>query len=528
MDLGTGAPEVVGEVVDYSSIASGTLKGLAIVFGITERGEPGVAKLCQSTQDYRKYFGGKIAGTQFPYLAQDALGRGGRFYIIPVGHYTDPTDKNTLEGTKATATLTGADSDAGDSAAFEATSVGPWANDNLVITSAVAGNGDTSTVDLKVELAGYSELTINIKNVAKQPTAQQIDQLNAKLKNFCKLTAVTNAIPTAVATFATGARDVEDIVTADYVGAPSAGTGIYAADTIRDAVRISVPEISEGALDGKLAEYCDSRKDILTVPHTPLDIDADTIIDYREGQGIYNHVAVNSFRAIMYTGGLVTIDPDTELEVEHSEVMSLLVNYSRKDTTKSSNFAVAGLKRGVIENAKRVLRDFGAASNKTDYDRIYQRGVNAVMIDYDNELGNVVKIDGNRTMWKQNQLVQKANIAEYLVWLYKMMYPIVKRDGQYDPNDPTMWSALYQEIKPILKKSKEEMRAVYDWAYVGDQFANSVSDAKFNNLDDLNNGIYKFRVLVKPIAAAEWIGFEIGVVNASVDFKDFSGANPTA
>src|SRR6478609_3493047 len=138
MDLGTGAPEVVGEVVDYSSIASGTLKGLAIVFGITERGEPGVAKLCQSTQDYRKYFGGKIAGTQFPYLAQDALGRGGRFYIIPVGHYTDPTDKNTLEGTKATATLTGADSDAGDSAAFEATSVGPWANDNLVITSAVA------------------------------------------------------------------------------------------------------------------------------------------------------------------------------------------------------------------------------------------------------------------------------------------------------------------------------------------------------------------------------------------------------
>ncbi len=377
-------------------------------------------------------------------------------------------------------------------------------------------------MDLKVELDGYSFLTINYPNLSRVPSATEIAQLNSQIKLFCTLKTVTTAIPVGTGTFAGGARTVGAIVVSDYIGSAQGGTGIYVADTIRDAVRICAPELSSGLFDNALATYVDARKDLRGHARTPLGIDADTCIDYREGTGIYNYPPVDSWRMSLWTGGLITLDGTTNLPRNHSELISLLVNYSRKDTNQSSNFSASGLKRGIIEKALGVVKDFGAASMATDFGRMYNRGINAVVLDYDSTQGTVVKLEGNRTMWKKPQLTQKENIAEYLVWLFKMIYPIVKKDGQYDPNDPTMWAALYQQIKPILQDSKEKMRAIYDWAYVGDQFANSVADVKFNTQKDIDNGIYKFRPLVKPIAAAEWIGFEIAVTNSSVDFSDFS------
>ncbi len=525
MELGTGAPSVQGDVTDFSSFSAGVLKGVPIVFGITERGEPGVPKFVQSDSDYAKYFGGLIAGTSFPYLMQDAIGRGFRGYIIPAGHYTDVADKTSLTGTKGTATLTGSGSDTGDDAAFEASSAGPW-SDDLSITTTDAANGDVNAVDIKISLAKYTSYDIKIPAFPKVPTADEKAVLNSKIKNFCQLGVITTSIPSnATVNFSGGVRSVGAILTADYIGDAGAGTGIYAAKQIKDAVRIAVPEIAAGLLDIALADYCNARKDMIHMMRSPIDLDADTLIDYREGQGAYNWAAIDSWRTLGFTGGLKTIDKNGT-DQEHSELASVLVNYQRKDSAKSANFSAAGLKRGVIENAKGPVRDFGDASMATDFGRIYQRGWNAIVNDYDpDQNGNVTKIEGNRTMWKKPSLLQKANIAEYLVWLFRMISPLVKLDGQYEPNDPIMWQGLYQKIAPILKDSKNKMRAIYDWAYIGDQFANTIDDVKFNSKDDLNAGIYKFRPLVKPIASAEWIGFEIGVTNAGVSFEDFTTAN---
>lgn len=82
-----------------------------------------------------------------------------------------------------------------------------------------------------------------------------------------------------------------------------------------------------------------------------------------------------------------------------------------------------------------------------------------------------------------------------------------------------MWGYLYSEIKPILTKSVQ-MRAISDWRYVGDQFAQTREEAVFNTQEDLDQGIYKFKPLVKPIGATEWIGYEIGVANSGVNFND--------
>ncbi len=521
-NLGSGKPDVQGEVTDFSSFTASGLKGIPIIFGITERGEVGVGRLVKTTGDYTKYFGGVIAGTEFPYMALRGLSRGGAAVIVPQGHYTDVADKDTLVGTKATATLTGAGSDdAGAEVELEASSAGPWANASLVITTTVAKSGNAGKVDVLIALAGYPSNNIALKDVKQVMTDAELAVFNSQIKLYCKVLSITDHIPIGSQAFAAGARTVGAIVVADYIGNAAAKTGIYAADNHRDVVRIAVPEIADGDLDNAIAAYVDARKDLMGYIRTPMDLDADTIIEYREGEGAYDHTAIDSWRMAMYTGGIVSVDSDG-LEHEHSELIDILVNKSRTETQKSANWSTAGLKRGIVEGAKRVVRDFGASSMSTDYSNIYNRGVNAVIMDYDPDKGTVVKIDGNRTLWKTPQLTQKLNVAEYLVWLFRMIYPIVKKEGQYDPNDPEMWNGLYQKIKPILKDSKEKMRAIYDWAYVGDQFATSIAELEFNDPTDVSNGIYKFRPLVQPTPAAEWIGFEIGVTNAGVSFADFT------
>lgn len=514
-DLGKGAPFTSGEVVDYSSIATGTLIGLAILLGITERGEPGKPQLVRSESDYKKYFGGEIAGTQFPFIVMSALRNGGRYYVIPVAHYEDIEDVSTIDGTAATATLSSTISTVLNSAVFTASSIGTWANDKLKVTVAAAASGNVDLRDIKIELAGYPDLTQTISDVAKNPTVEQKNSFN-RLSRFVKLGTVTVSIPEGTVSLIGGARTVANIVDTDYIGSAVSKTGIYSADTIKDAVRISAPELASGAFDKALADYIDMRKDMLGVVRTPLGLDGPTAIEYREGTGSYSHTPVDSWRMTMFTGGLISVNSNGN-DVSHSELAHLLVNFANKDVNKSANFSAAGLQRGIIKNVKGVVKDFGTPSNKTEYDLMYPKGINAVIEDYDEQLGHIVRIDGNRTLWKKAQLVQKLNIAEYLIWLYRMINQKVKWQ-QYEPNDPQMWSYLYSEIKPILNKSIE-MRAISSWAYQGDQFAQNKEDATFNALDDLDNGIYKFRPMVKPIGATEWIGYEIGVTNSSVNFE---------
>jgi hypothetical protein len=517
-DLGTGAPSTQGDVEDFSSISNGVLKGINIFIGITERGKPGVPQLLRSENDYRKYFGGMLSTSRFPYMILRHLKRGGRCYVIPVGHYTDVDDATTLVGTAATATVSATISTVLNSAVFTATSFGTWANGNLKVTVKAAASGDVNLRDILIELAGYPELTQTIPDVPKNPNTDEKADFNRRAK-LVQLGTVTVSIPIGTATAASGARDTSVIVEADYIGSSIGRTGIYAANSIKDAVRIAIPEMASNAIDLALAAYVDARKDILGATRTPLGLDGDTVLEYRNATGSYTGTAVDSWRMVMWTGGLKTLNSN-KVEVSHPELADVLVNYSLKDANQSANFSPSGLKRGIIKDAIGVVYDFGDVSRATEYGKIYQQGVNAVISDFDEELGNVIRLDGNRTLYKKSSLLQKANIAEYLIWLYRLIQPKVKYQ-QFDPNDPIMWLELYNAIKPALEKSKsKKMRAIYDYRYIGDQFVQNAEDAVFNELDDLNAGIYKIKVLIKPTPAAEWIGYAIGVTNLGVNFDE--------
>lgn len=514
----TGAPKTDMDVIDFSNIASGQLKGLAIVLGKTERGEIGKPYLIGSTQEYRRYLGGLLTTSDFPYLILRALKRKARLYVIPVGHYSDIEDASTLTGVKAS----GSTGTSGTTTTFTAYSEGDWAHSGkLSVVISAAASGASGKLDISVSLTGYPELSQKIYDVPNAPTADQKIAINAQLQ-LVKITlwpTGSNTIQTGTVTFTSGTRDAASVVADDYIGSSVAGNGIYAADTIKDAVRIAVPEMADNDIDLALAAYCDERKDMRAILRTPINLTGSVMVEYRNQTDTYTGgTAVDSWRAEMWTGGLKTKDSAGTI-ISHSEIADILANMSRKDNDKEAWYSASGLQRGVIEDAIDVTYDLGRTSRSLEFDKVYLNGLNAVIREYDDvRQGIVTKMHGNKTLYRTStSLLTKANIADLMIWLYKFVSPKIKYK-QFDPNDPVMWLELYNEINPTLRSTLGK-RAYSDYRYIGDQFAPNRDKAVFNTPEDLDAGIYKFRILLKPIGATEFIGVEFGVAGSGVSFE---------
>jgi hypothetical protein len=60
--------------------------------------------------------------------------------------------------------------------------------------------------------------------------------------------------------------------------------------------------------------------------------------------------------------------------------------------------------------------------------------------------------------------------------------------------------------------------------YQGDQDVDRVEDAVINDPDDIDAGLYKFRVFVAPKVGMKYAGVEIAVTNSGVDFEELLDA----
>lgn len=96
------AANVKFNVINNAQVASQPLDGVFYVEGITERGPFGDPKdVITSWTQYVKIFGGLIDNSDFPLLCKRALDAGALLRVNRVGHYSDITNKSTLDAVLA-------------------------------------------------------------------------------------------------------------------------------------------------------------------------------------------------------------------------------------------------------------------------------------------------------------------------------------------------------------------------------------------------------------------------------------------
>lgn len=506
------------------------LRGINAVLGVTERGPIGESILVGSWLEYRRHFGGYVEGSNFPNLCKRTLDRGGKLRIARVAHFTDITDVSTIDGAKAVLALgahpavykISAEPPAPTTYGFlEAASIGAWGN-SLRCRVSTARDGSEDKVDITVFLEGYPDLTKTVYSCNVILTQADLNRFNtevtlAKMLDTALDIDLSAIIYNVAYAFEDGVQDISNITVADYVGDSYTSTGIYTFDNYSDFVKIAVPELAAPELDAALISYVEMRKDCRAILRTPIGITGLTAVDYRNGVGVFNHAAINSWFGSMVYGELEVYDSILGSNLNIPAISDVLGAMSQKDSKAKEWFATAGVKRGTLKNVIRIPYNLGTTARSTEFDQVCNAGINAVI--NDDTYGPIYW--GNRTLWKGASLLKFENVADLLIYVVRTLNPLAKSE-LFDPNDMDTWKAVYRKVNPILRDLKAQ-RGIWNYVYEGDQFIDSIQDAVVNSSSDVDNGAYTFYLWIQPKVGMEYLGIKVVVANSGVNLEEVSG-----
>lgn len=507
MDL-SGAPKTVLEVNDKSLLKDVPAAGIGVVQGPLNRGKIGEPIFVGNPLQFYRKCGGEISGNRFATYCLRILNTGAKLWIIRAGHYTTITDKTTLTGTKATATI----AIAANNSIWTAEEVGAGYNGST-ITIDNAASGDVALKDITILLKD-SDVPVIIRDVPRVMNAQAITDFNLRLDGIgagVRLTSIATQIENGEGVLAAGAQVIGDIESADYTGSVVAGNGWYVADRIVDAYRFANIGLLDEDVDEGLRAYCDARQDVTFYINTPLGVNADGMEDYRDGTSPYSHSPMDTWRGRLIGGDVnITDSVNKDQKFDIPGVVDVFAIRLRTDRQVNPFISHAGPKRGkVLSPNNGVPYNLISSALSADFDRIYPKGVNAIVKDPDYG----VVYWGNKTLWKNtSSFLSRENVSDLVIYILRGLKPLV-RAVQFDPNDPIMWKEMYRRVKPFIN-DLESSRAITpgeneNWFWLGDQDVDRREDAQFNAQADLDVGKYRARFVFVPIAATEYIGIDI-------------------
>lgn len=519
----SGSPKTVFEVGAKQVIPQTPSNGIGILQGPLSRGKIGKAHFVRSSVEFTRNHGDDIAGYRFPQIVKRLLDAGCKLWIIRAGHYTDPTDKSTLAGTKASATIT----ISSNNSVWNADEVGAGYNGTTIVVASAA-SGDANKKDITITMKG-SDISIYMKDVKRAMSAGEISDFNAALKTAgaqVVLVSIATQIENGTGTLASGAQDVSAIIAADYTGNANAANGWFVADKVMNAMRIAnLGLVGDEDVDEGLRAYVNKRMDMRYYIGTPLGVNSVGAIAYRSGTSPYSNAAANDWLGDLITGDVTVVDPaNKNLTFDIPGVVDVfgrrLITDAKKKTQDGGQFrSHAGLKNGVVKSPNLgVPYNLGSPGLSTEFDNVSKAGINAIIEDYD-ESGSQVVYWGNETLiLDPGSLLRNSNIADGIMYMIRTLRPLV-RVQMFDPNDVVMWKAMYRKVKPSLDSFETDRIIVpgeyKNWFWQGDQDVDKREDAIFNPQSELDAGKYMVRFVFIPINATKFIGIQMAPTDSN-------------
>lgn len=513
--LGSGKPRTQGEVKDNSVIVRNDGAGVTGVLGITEMGELNKPTLIENWNDYKKKFGGLVSYSNFPLYCFRALESGAVLMISRLAHYTDIANKDTAVGVAATKVSNGG--------TFEAKNIGSWGNEVIIVLSENVNYPDKW--DITVNFRGITET----RRLSKTPTELELNGFNTTFLFVNITTATTLTAGTVV--LSGGSENYTDFANSDMLGDAQANTGLHSFDNEILPIRISPMERNNPEIETYFTTWAKKRNNILCVFPAPTNIQAAEAIDYRERNGSYaGFPAINYWGAIQTYGDIEINDPNAESgTIPAKLVVSSIgdfigaMGYRDKLTKGQVWRTFAFSEYGKIRNVLSVPYNLGSPSLETEAHNMSNHKFNYVI---NHPTFGAVIWDAN-TLQKEDTLLKHSNVAELLIYIIRKVKPLAEKQlGK--PNTPDTWRKIYNDVAAVMSElnSNQALFGVNQggngegdsWAYEGDQDITDLSEMTVNNSNDVDNGIYRFRLFFKPTSPLKFIGYELSVTNSGVTF----------
>ena len=400
----------------------------------------------------------------------------------------------------------------------EAKYPGKGYNGNIVVSA--AASGDATKVDLTVSFEQSPDATDEVvQNIQLTPTGQDITDANEVFVNY-NITLVVGDIPTGTIAVGGGNEVVSNIDANDYTGNKGAGNGLYSFSSNKTGTRL-INMVADPVIDAAYAAYSEARKDIRFHLGTPIGANAQGMSDYRFGEGTYSHTPVNTHFGRMIVGDLSVPDPrNVTTQLILPGVVAAFPNILLKDANGFPWLHAAILPDfGVLGKPNNgVPFDINSNDNRPDFDIISatKGGINAVTND---ETYGAVYFNNDTTLLDKTSRLSREETSDLIIYMFREI-PNLLKQSQFRPNDPITWQRTYLRARPFME-SLEDGRAIergedVKWFWIGDQNAETIADAEFNQQADIENGEFKIRVVFIPISATRFIQLDIVATSDSI------------
>jgi phage tail sheath protein FI len=158
----------------------------------------------------------------------------------------------------------------------------------------------------------------------------------------------------------------------DYIGSPSANTGIYAFDLIEDLPLLGIPGITTTAVHDGLITYAENRKDTFGVFEVPENLTSTQAVDYVKNEGNFN----SSYAAVYWPWVLIQ-DPITGLTIPRPPSGYVLGRYAYTDTNRQAGVAKAPA--GILDGKLNGVIGLQTTPSQGDRDLVYPAKINPLV-----------------------------------------------------------------------------------------------------------------------------------------------------
>lgn len=341
--------------------------------------------------------------------------------------------------------------------------------------------------------------------------------------------APSNNPATGTYTLSGGDRGLANLTHTDFFGTVTNRSGVRGFDDITDAPNLFVPGLGPGDTGTvnqerdqvfSIAEYCKNRADIhYFFCSFPNPNDVSDMIDYTNGTGTYAAgTQFNNRFLALYGGRVVELDFSNQRRELYGD--GHLAGVLAFNDTGSGRllqnfgpwFAPAGVKRGLLNSLAIGALNIGSPSRTTDRASLETAQIN-MFADFDGR----PQVHDQRNTQRSPTLLRELNVSRFLVQASKDSV-IAVRDEQWDPLDPIFFRNIANRLNSLWTQFFD-LRAISEPARIRcDQNVDSINDVQVNNLVDLQNGIFRCLIFIKPVTAAREIVL-VGVVTAlNADF----------
>lgn len=299
-----------------------------------------------------------------------------------------------------------------------------------------------------------------------------------------------------------GDDGVTGLTDADYIGDSSQHIGFHAFDEI-DALNILlVPGVTTAQVVAGGITYAESRKDLLFIAETPIQLEPLEAVDFRKGQGMYTHAAFNSSYAALYYPWIEISDPLTGKSKLVPPTGAVAGCIARSDDKAEVWYAPAGIDRGRVFN----VLSLAYKTSRGERDALYSEGINVIASFSDTG----VNIWGQKTLQSQPSALDRINVRRLMMYVEEAVSESA-RFVVFEPNNSQTWRALVRLITPFLQNIKSK-GGFYDFRVQCDSETNTAQMIDQNQL--------VCRVFVKSTRTAEFVELNFILTTTGADFSE--------